>query len=325
MEVNVAYRLTSPMLVSGRGLAGRGFCALCVPRGAPLIDSSGVAAYCETAEMAQDLCKSVPIDTTLFSMFRADAEPQRCPLLDPPFNFTYSRNSGECAWPVSRLDGCTNPARLRLHYQACPDVPSTESTGNLKKAKLHREKKNWIGIRTCAHPVLLTVPMVDTKVATRLGCPSKEGRRTDDPTGTVEELECVADWKEGSTRYMVGRLQYHHKTLASDEERYRCFVYEPTAEGYSVAQSGDATCTGLTSATVGSRNMRLTRVEDCARFAILWNTRPGPAGLGAAGRQYGVVGDVEEGDEEEGDEEEGDEEEGDGADEVEEAGVEGAG
>lgn len=161
--------------------------------------------YCETAEMAQDLCKSVPIDTTLFSMFRADAEPQRCPLLDPPFNFTYSRNSGECAWPVSRLDGCTNPARLRLHYQACPDVPSTEST--------------------------------------------------------VEELECVADWKEGSTRYMVGRLQYHHKTLASDEERYRCFVYEPSPDGYSVAQSGDATCTGLTSSTVGSRNMRLTRVR----------------------------------------------------------------
>ncbi|XP_034240217.1 uncharacterized protein LOC117644713 [Thrips palmi] len=161
--------------------------------------------YCETAERIQGLCQSIPIDTTLFSMFRADAAPQRCPLLDPPFNFTYSRNSGECAWPVSRLEGCTDPARLRLRYQACPDVPSTEST--------------------------------------------------------IEELECVADWKEGSTRYMVGKLQYHHKTAASDEERYRCFVYEPTPEGYSVAQSGDATCTGLTSATVGSKNMRLTRVR----------------------------------------------------------------
>ena len=87
------------------------------------------AAFCESdPALLPGLCQSIPIDMALYSMFRADAAPQRCPLLDPPFNLTYSRNSGECSWPVSRLEGCTDPARLLLRYQACPDVPSTEST-----------------------------------------------------------------------------------------------------------------------------------------------------------------------------------------------------
>ncbi|KAF4519337.1 hypothetical protein B566_EDAN008259 [Ephemera danica] len=43
-------------------------------------------------------------------------------------------------------------------------------------------------------------------------------------TFSEEELSCVATWKEGSARYLVGRLWHRHAT--SDEERYRCFVYE---------------------------------------------------------------------------------------------------
>lgn len=107
----------------------------------------------------------------------------------------------------------------------------------------------------------------------------------------MEELECLATWKEGSNRYLVGRL--HHSHPSSNEERYRCFVYEragqtvgtlsrasshtmsivdhervnppggPIPEGspeiYNVAQSGDATCNGLFSPNEGSRTMTLKK------------------------------------------------------------------
>ena len=106
----------------------------------------------------------------------------------------------------------------------------------------------------------------------------------------VEELECLATWKEGSSRYLVGRL--HHGHASSNEDRYRCFVYEkagqtvqsnlhraamgigamdhdvgiqsgPVPEGaaeiYRVAQSGDATCNGLFSPMEGSRTMTLMK------------------------------------------------------------------
>ncbi|XP_050453366.1 uncharacterized protein LOC126852525 [Cataglyphis hispanica] len=108
----------------------------------------------------------------------------------------------------------------------------------------------------------------------------------------VEELECLATWKEGSSRYLVGRL--HHGHASSNEDRYRCFVYEkagqtvqgnlnraamgmgamdhevalpggPVPEGsaevYRVAQSGDATCNGLFSPMEGSRTMTLRKVS----------------------------------------------------------------
>lgn len=105
-----------------------------------------------------------------------------------------------------------------------------------------------------------------------------------------EELECLATWKEGSSRYLVGRL--HHGHSSSNEDRFRCFVYErasqamqgnlnraevdvdaidhdvdlldgPVLEGevYRLAQSGDATCNGLFSPMEGSRTMMLKKGE----------------------------------------------------------------
>lgn len=116
----------------------------------------------------------------------------------------------------------------------------------------------------------------------------------------MEELQCLATWKEGSSRYLVGRV--HHSHATSNEDRFRCFVYEKiggvnegregssmsrigTAMGsigtsthrdrliagetgrqtldldvdYKVAQSGDATCNGLFSASEGSRTMTLRK------------------------------------------------------------------
>ena len=86
-------------------------------------------------------------------------------------------------------------------------------------------------------------------------------------TFPVEELQCLAVWKEGSSRYLVGKVHHNHAT--SNEDRFRCFVYEkasPASEAldgfdYRVAQSGDATCNGLFSAVEGSRTMILKRGE----------------------------------------------------------------
>ncbi|XKL62829.1 hypothetical protein PGB90_002662 [Kerria lacca] len=75
---------------------------------------------------------------------------------------------------------------------------------------------------------------------------------------TVEELTCLASWRDGSMKYIVGKLE--HKMTSSDEDRYRCFVWDQTDNrDYDVAQSGDATCNGLPSAIEGSRTMHLSR------------------------------------------------------------------
>ncbi|CAG7824586.1 unnamed protein product [Allacma fusca] len=96
----------------------------------------------------------------------------------------------------------------------------------------------------------------------------------------VEELECLATWKEGSSRYLLGLIQYRHP--ASYEDRFRCFVYEKIKKErgfaggllsplpnhhtsnnntdvlFRVSQSGDATCNGL-SPHEGSRVLTLRR------------------------------------------------------------------
>lgn len=40
----------------------------------------------------------------------------------------------------------------------------------------------------------------------------------------VEELTCLATWKDGNAHYIVGTLS--HSRATSNEERFRCFVYE---------------------------------------------------------------------------------------------------
>lgn len=126
-----------------------------------------------------------------------------------------------------------------------------------------------------------------------------------------EQLECLALWKEGSNRYLVGRV-HNGNTPTSNEDRYRCFVYEragqsvtgglnraanaaalgmtsvldheivaaaarPIPEGtpeiYQVAQSGDATCNGLFSPLEGSRTMTLTKGETNFSFILCMTGR----------------------------------------------------
>uniref|UniRef100_A0A1Y1M8S9 Uncharacterized protein n=1 Tax=Photinus pyralis TaxID=7054 RepID=A0A1Y1M8S9_PHOPY len=94
---------------------------------------------------------------------------------------------------------------------------------------------------------------------------------------TVEELQCLAVWKEGSSRYLVGKV--HHSHATSNEDRFRCFVYEKASVAsealdgieFRVAQSGDATCNGLFSATEGSRTMTLKRASSLSKCRFpLW-------------------------------------------------------
>ncbi|XP_071533714.1 uncharacterized protein [Panulirus ornatus] len=84
----------------------------------------------------------------------------------------------------------------------------------------------------------------------------------------VEELVCLGSWKEGSNHYLVGKVDHIHAN--SDEDRYRCFIYEhPHHQGntqtWNLAQSADATCQGLISAHEGSKTMKLTKVTHNGR------------------------------------------------------------
>ncbi|ROT83957.1 hypothetical protein C7M84_022867 [Penaeus vannamei] len=47
-------------------------------------------------------------------------------------------------------------------------------------------------------------------------CPDVQGTES-----SVQEVECIGHWKEGSTRYFVGRLEGRR----ADEDRYRCFAW----------------------------------------------------------------------------------------------------
>lgn len=80
----------------------------------------------------------------------------------------------------------------------------------------------------------------------------------------VEELECLATWRDGSYHYMVGKL--NRPDLGAhqpDEDRYRCFVYDqdPSNTTTRVAISADASCLGIPSPTDGSKVMKLTRAD----------------------------------------------------------------
>ncbi|XP_076352779.1 uncharacterized protein LOC143248246 [Tachypleus tridentatus] len=74
-----------------------------------------------------------------------------------------------------------------------------------------------------------------------------------------EKMTCIATWKEGSTRYLIAKME--HKDTITEEDKFRCLVYDKlkNESGYQIAQSGDATCDGLFSATEGSRTMTLIK------------------------------------------------------------------
>ena len=97
-------------------------------------------------------------------------------------------------------------------------------------------------------------------------------------------MECLAQWKEGSTYYFLGLISHDHVSPYDYEDRFRCFAYQTIfqvnciiaplgvinvlgilkpinfllLQGYLISQSGDAQCT-LHSATEGDKTMKLTK------------------------------------------------------------------
>jgi len=78
---------------------------------------------------------------------------------------------------------------------------------------------------------------------------------------TMEEVQCAAQWKEGSTFYFLGLLNHSHVLPTDYENRFRCFAYQNIYEGFLVSQSGEAVCT-LYSAKEGDRTMTLKKGEN---------------------------------------------------------------
>lgn len=118
-----------------------------------------------------------------------------------PFTFTYNRGHGECKSPVSNIESCTEESRLLLNLQACPDVAGTESTSSY----IDFSSSQTTDVYFVHSPVYYSISF----------CSYGE---------IVEELTCLATWKDGNSRYLVGLVSHHH--AVSNEERYRCFVYE---------------------------------------------------------------------------------------------------
>ena len=73
----------------------------------------------------QELCRTIPGDAPLFTLFRVDGQSIRCPLQGPA-QFSYDWGRGSCGSPASWLHTCTQQTRLSLQYQACPTVPGSE-------------------------------------------------------------------------------------------------------------------------------------------------------------------------------------------------------
>ncbi|XP_023240911.1 uncharacterized protein LOC111639296 isoform X1 [Centruroides sculpturatus] len=111
----------------------------------------------------------------------------------------------------------------------------------------------------CKHPIsTIDTCTDDTHILFRFqACADVKGTES-----SVEELTCLASWKEGSYHYLVGKMKQRLPYgLYSDHNNYRCFVFDHLIDraGYQVSQSADATCDGLVSPREGSRIMRLTR------------------------------------------------------------------
>lgn len=92
-------------------------------------------AYCETKASLEEICDGITGDAPLYSMFRKypEAGTIACPFKSAPFSFIYNKGTGDCKEPLSRAESCTDDSRLVLKYQACTDVPSTESNGMISQ------------------------------------------------------------------------------------------------------------------------------------------------------------------------------------------------
>jgi len=77
-----------------------------------------------------ELCYRIGADTSLKSMFRLETEPWPCPIgqVDAAYQFSYAKGHGECNYPLSSMNMCSDQSRMVMRYQACADVKGSETS-----------------------------------------------------------------------------------------------------------------------------------------------------------------------------------------------------
>ena len=93
--------------------------------------------YCDSdfSGDISSLCDRIESDSVLFFMFRQQKNntlDYKCPF-DGVHTFSYSTRHGnaKCSQPPSHIDSCTDKTKMVFKFQACPDVPGSESSGEL--------------------------------------------------------------------------------------------------------------------------------------------------------------------------------------------------
>ena len=68
----------------------------------------------------------------MFRQQKRKGQLYNCPF-DGVHTFSYSTRNGKakCSQPPSQIDSCTDKTKMVFKFQACPDVPGSESAGNL--------------------------------------------------------------------------------------------------------------------------------------------------------------------------------------------------
>ena len=86
--------------------------------------------YCETYfETFASLCMGIAGDSPMYSMFRKEGKPVRCPFKGPfTFRYTKGGSGSMCGYPLSYLDSCTDNTKLQVNFQACIDVQGSEAS-----------------------------------------------------------------------------------------------------------------------------------------------------------------------------------------------------
>jgi hypothetical protein len=77
------------------------------------------SGYCEAHfDSFASLCTNIAGDSPMYSLFRRNADPIKCPFKGP-FSFSYSKGGtgSVCSYPRSYMDSCEDGHRLQLHFQ----------------------------------------------------------------------------------------------------------------------------------------------------------------------------------------------------------------
>ena len=98
-----------------------------------------VPGYCHSSSISlESLCASIESDSPLFFIFRTTSgnvflqkDTEACPFRNIEYAFSYSTRNGAkvCSEPHSKLDTCIQEHRMVFQFQACPDVPGSERSG----------------------------------------------------------------------------------------------------------------------------------------------------------------------------------------------------